>query len=87
MCNARFIHDFATITEPLRRLTRSDTLFEFGKGQWRAFKELKLRLIEAKLLHSSTKLLIQSDHRCEPCGLRGSSDARGGWRIQSCQLC
>ena len=42
--NARFIPDFATVAEPLRRLTKKGVHFEFGEEQKNAFNELKRRL-------------------------------------------
>ena len=46
----RFIPDLATISEPLRRLTKSGTPFMFGKEQKEAFEELKKRLSSAETL-------------------------------------
>ena len=46
----RFIPDLATISEPLRRLTKAGTLFAFGKEQKEAFEELKRRLSSAETL-------------------------------------
>ena len=43
----RFIPDLATISEPLRRLTKSGMPFMFGKEQKEAFEELKKRLLNA----------------------------------------
>ena len=48
--NVRFIPNFATITEPLRRLTKNDVPYEFGEEQRNAFNELKAKLSEAKAL-------------------------------------
>ena len=48
--NARFIPDYATITEPLRELTKNGVPFVFGKEQKRAFAELKTRLGQAETL-------------------------------------
>ena len=45
--NARFIPDFATVAEPLRRLTKKGVRFEFGEEQRKAFNELKMRLSSA----------------------------------------
>ena len=41
---ARFIPDLATVSEPLRRLTRQDVKFHFGSEQKQAFDQLKHRL-------------------------------------------
>ena len=46
----RFIPDLATISEPLRRLTKAGTLFAFGNEQKEAFEELKRRLSSAETL-------------------------------------
>ena len=48
--NARFIPDFATVAEPLRRLTKKGVRFEFGEEQRKAFNELKMRLSSAETL-------------------------------------
>ena len=48
--NARFILDFATVAEPLRRLTKKGVHFEFGEEQKNAFNELKRRLSSAETL-------------------------------------
>ena len=41
---ARFIPNFATLTEPLRKLTRSDTEWVWGKAQQDAFHRLQVIL-------------------------------------------
>ena len=46
----RFIPDLATISEPLRRLTKAGMPFVFGKEQKEAFEELKKRLSSAETL-------------------------------------
>lgn len=43
----RFIPQFATLSEPLRRLTRKDTPFNFGPEQKQAFSALKATLAKA----------------------------------------
>ncbi|KAJ8366663.1 hypothetical protein AAFF_G00345590 [Aldrovandia affinis] len=48
--SSRFIPQFATLSEPLRRLTRKDTPFEFGPEQRRAFNALKDELARAGTL-------------------------------------
>ena len=45
----RFTPDLATVSEPLRRLTKSGTPFVFG-GEEKAFQELKERLARAETL-------------------------------------
>ena len=68
--NARFIPDFATIAEPLRRLTKKGVRFEFGDEQRKAFIELKRRLSSAETLgylDKDAKTLITTD--ASPVGL------------------
>jgi len=48
--NARYIPDLATISEPLRRLTRKNVKFAWEADQQRAFDELKKRLTSAETL-------------------------------------
>lgn len=45
--SSRFIPQFASISEPLRRLTKKDTPFHFGPDQKQAFQVLKEKLAEA----------------------------------------
>ena len=46
----RFIPDLATVSEPLRLLTKSGTPFVFGGEQKKAFQELKERLARSETL-------------------------------------
>jgi hypothetical protein len=48
--SSRFIPDFATVSEPLRRLIKKDTEFVFGEEQRKAFSELKGALAKAGTL-------------------------------------
>lgn len=48
--SSRFIPQFATLSEPLRRLTRKETLFTFGPEQKQAFEILKTELARAGTL-------------------------------------
>ena len=48
--NARFLPDFATMTEPLRKLTHKDEKFVFGQAEKLAFKKLKTAMSQAKTL-------------------------------------
>lgn len=48
--SSRFIPQFATVSEPLRHLTRKDTPFEFGPEQKQAFEALKEGLAKAGTL-------------------------------------
>ena len=45
--SSRFIPQFATLSEPLRKLTRKDVPFDFGSEQRKAFKGLKESLARA----------------------------------------
>ena len=68
--NARFMPDFATVAEPLRRLTKKGVRFEFGDEQRKAFTELKKRLSSAEILgyfDKDAKTLIITD--ASPVGL------------------
>jgi len=68
--NARFIPDFATVAEPLRRLTKKGVRFEFGEEQKNAFSELMRRLSSAETLgyfDKNAKTLIIAD--ASPVGL------------------
>jgi len=48
--SSRFIPEFATLSEPLRKLTRNDVPFEFWPEQKAAFKALKDSLAKANTL-------------------------------------
>lgn len=48
--SSRFIPQFATLSEPLRRLTRKDCTFTFGPKQKQAFLTLKTELAQAGTL-------------------------------------
>ena len=68
--NAWFIPDFATVTEPLRRLTKKGVCFKFGGEQRKAFNELKSRLASAETLgyfNKDARTLIIAD--ASPVGL------------------
>ena len=45
--SSQFIPHFATLSEPLRRLTRKETPFEFGPEQKKSFECLKQKITEA----------------------------------------
>ena len=67
---ARFIPDLATVSEPLRRLTRKDVHFSWGKEQEVAFNELKKRLAKTETLgyfDSAAKTRVITD--ASPVGL------------------
>ena len=44
--SSRFIPHFATLSEPLRRLTKKETTFEFGPEQTKSFESLKQKMAE-----------------------------------------
>ena len=75
----RFIPDLATISEPLRRLTKAGTPLVFGKEQKEAFEELKKRLSSAETLGVFRQRCPNaSNRRCEPrwAGSRFDTDAQ-----------
>ena len=48
--SSRFIPDFATKADPLRKLTRDGEVFEWGKEQERSFVQLKRDLADSSIL-------------------------------------
>ena len=67
---ARFIPDLATVSEPLRKLTRKDVHFSWGEEQDVAFNELKKRLAKTTTLgyfDSTAKTRVITD--ASPVGL------------------
>ena len=46
----QFIANFSTITEPLRRLTKKNQKFIWGKEQQKAFQTLKQKLTRAEVM-------------------------------------
>ena len=48
--SGRFIPHCATLSEPLRRLTKKETQFEFGPEQTKSFESLKQKMAEACIL-------------------------------------
>ena len=68
--SSRFIPHFATLTEPLRKLTRKDVPFHFGPEQKASFESLKQSMAEAGTLayfnkNASTKVVADAS----PVGL------------------
>jgi len=68
--SSRFIPHFATLTEPLRKLTRKDVSFHFGSEQKASFKSLKRSMAKASTLayfdkRASTKVVADAS----PVGL------------------
>jgi hypothetical protein len=67
--SSRFIPQFATISEPLRKLTRKDEPFHFGPEQKSAFQTLKDKLASANLLayfdkSAPTKVIADASPVC-----------------------
>ena len=70
-CN-KFIKDYSTISEPIRRLTRKGETFVWGNEQDSAFKKLKDSLVNAKSIaffnpKADTRLIVDAS----PVGLGG----------------
>lgn len=68
--SARFIPDLATVSEPLRRLTRKGEKFKWEEEQEQAFNELKKRLTNATTLgyyDPKAKTIVITD--ASPVGL------------------
>ena len=68
--SGRFIPHFATLSEPLRRLTRKETPSEFGPEQKKSFECLKQKMAEACTLayfdkNAPTKIITDAS----PVGL------------------
>lgn len=68
--SSRFIPHFATLTEPLRKLTRKDVPFQFGPEQKAAFESSKQSMVEAGTLayfdkNAATKVVADAS----PVGL------------------
>ena len=56
--SSRFIPQFSTFSEPLRKLTKKDTTFHFSLEQKKTFQTLK-DCLKPRLLHTLTKMLPQ----------------------------
>ncbi|XP_050958284.1 uncharacterized protein K02A2.6 [Labeo rohita] len=68
--SSRFIPQFASVTEPLRRLTKKDTPFKFGPEQRLAFQMLKQKLAEAgTLAYFDKKALTKVIADASPVGI------------------
>lgn len=69
---SRFIPNFATLTEPLRRLTRRNQPFVFGQEQRTAFQNLKDTLASAQTLgYYDPKAKTQIVTDASPVGVAG----------------
>ena len=53
--SSRYILDYATITEPLRVLTKKNARFVWNDSQQEAFSKLKEALTRAPVMHYSKK--------------------------------
>ena len=80
--SSRFIPHFATLTEPLRKLTRKDVPFHFGPEQKASFESLKQSMVEAGTLayfdkSASTKVVADAS----PVGLGAvlMQNQNGAW--------
>ena len=80
--SSRLIPHFATLSEPLRRLTRKETLLEFGPEQKKSFEFLKKKMAEACLLvyfdkSAPTKIITDAS----PVGLGAvlAQEQDGAW--------
>ena len=80
--SSRFIPHFATLTEPLRKLTRKDVSFHFGPEQKASFESLKKSMVEAGTLayfdkSASTKVVVDTS----PVGLGAvlMQNQNGAW--------
>ncbi|MCG8113721.1 MAG: RNase H-like domain-containing protein, partial [Candidatus Thiodiazotropha taylori] len=67
---AKFIKNYATTAEPLRKLTRGNVPWEWGPEQQTAFETLKQRLISAEVMayynpSAETHLIVDAS----PCGV------------------
>ena len=63
--SSRFMPHFATLSEPLPRLTRKETPFEFGPEQKKSFECLKQKMAEACTLayfdkNAPTKIIMDA---------------------------
>ena len=78
--SSQFIPHFATSSEPLRRLTRKETLFELGPEQKTSFEFLKQKMAEACTLayfHQNAPTEIITD--ASPVGLGAVWEQDGAW--------
>ena len=81
--SSRFIPHFATLSEPLRRLTRKETPIEFGPEQKKSFECLKQKMEEACTLayfdkNAPTKIITDASP-VGPCSRTGAGRCIGHW--------
>ena len=80
---SRFIKDYASITEPLRKLTRKDVKMSWSDSQQNAFEKLKNELSsETVITYYDPIRNIELITDASPVGLSGILTQR-----QSCSLC
>lgn len=82
---AAFISNLATISEPLRRLTRKNVTFKWGTEQENAFKLLKSKLANAETLgifnvHARTRVIADASPVGLGCVLT-QLDKEQRWRV------
>ena len=76
--SARFIPNFATITEPLRRLTRQDVSWSWGEEENRALNQVKQALCEsATLAYFDTSKTSEILVDASPVGVAGLISQEG----------
>ena len=85
--SGRFIPHFATLSEPLRRLTKKETPFEFGPEQTKSFESLKQKMAEACTLayfdkSAPTKIITDASQSDWERLLY-----RAKWRVDPSMLC
>ena len=88
--SSRFLPHFATLSEPLRRLTKKETPFEFGPEQTKSLESLKQKMAEACTLayfDKSAPTKIITARRCQPSRTGSGSCTGAGWRVDISMLC
>ena len=81
--SSRFIPHFATLYEPLQRLTRKEIPFNFGPEQKKSFESLKQKMAEV----FRQECTHQDHNRCQPDWLRSGSRAGAGRSEDTSMLC
>ena len=85
--SSRFVPHFASLSEPLRRLTRKEAAFEFGPEQKKSFEFLKQKMAEAFTLayfdkNAPTKII--TDASLVGLGTVLVKEQDGAWTPVSC---
>ena len=84
--SAKFIPDFATVSEPLRQLTRKNVKFVWGRQQAEAFEKLKELITRAETLayfKNNCKTRIVGDAGPTGLGAVLLQQQHGMWRVVS----